>query len=114
MVQKKDNEIFSLVKICNRKLFSSIFYIRPNDFGGYINFGFHKESRDNMIQATEEQAMGTFHGSWRQVPLIDFIHLETEAKISCQIGHSGRKGSTQLGWEEMDAPLKDGNYFNKH
>jgi anthraniloyl-CoA monooxygenase len=46
--------------------------------------------------------------AWKRI--IDFIHLETEAKISCQIGHSGRKGSTQLGWEEMDAPLKDGNW----
>ncbi|NJM83739.1 MAG: bifunctional salicylyl-CoA 5-hydroxylase/oxidoreductase [Tabrizicola sp.] len=42
--------------------------------------------------------------------LIDFIHAETGAKICCQIGHSGRKGSTQLGWDEMDAPLKTGNW----
>jgi len=42
--------------------------------------------------------------------LVDFVHSETDAKICCQIGHSGRKGSTQLGWEEMDAPLKDGNW----
>ena len=27
-----------------------------------------------------------------------------------QIGHSGRKGSTQLGWEEMDRPLERGNW----
>ncbi|MDB9762389.1 bifunctional salicylyl-CoA 5-hydroxylase/oxidoreductase [Alphaproteobacteria bacterium] len=46
--------------------------------------------------------------SWKRI--IDFIHLETEAKISCQIGHAGRKGSTQLGWEKMDAPLKNGNW----
>ena len=46
--------------------------------------------------------------AWKKI--IDFIHLETEAKISCQIGHSGRKGSTQLGWEEMDAPLKADNW----
>jgi len=46
--------------------------------------------------------------SWKRI--IDFIHVETEAKISCQIGHSGRKGSTQLGWEKMDAPLKNGNW----
>ncbi|WP_405110572.1 bifunctional salicylyl-CoA 5-hydroxylase/oxidoreductase [Phaeobacter sp. BS52] len=42
--------------------------------------------------------------------LTDFIHAETDAKICCQIGHSGRKGSTQLGWETMDAPLRDGNW----
>jgi len=46
--------------------------------------------------------------AWKKI--IDFIHLETDAKISCQIGHSGRKGSTQLGWEEMDAPLKADNW----
>ena len=35
---------------------------------------------------------------------------ETEARICCQLGHSGAKGSTQLGWEEMDAPLADANW----
>ncbi len=42
--------------------------------------------------------------------LVDFVHAETRAKLCCQIGHSGRKGSTQLGWEEGDAPLRAGNW----
>jgi anthraniloyl-CoA monooxygenase len=42
--------------------------------------------------------------------LTDFVHAETEAKICCQIGHAGRKGSTQVGWEKMDAPLPAGNW----
>ncbi|CAM3849875.1 bifunctional salicylyl-CoA 5-hydroxylase/oxidoreductase [Phaeobacter inhibens] len=42
--------------------------------------------------------------------LTGFVHAETDAKICCQIGHSGRKGSTQLGWETMDAPLREGNW----
>ena len=46
--------------------------------------------------------------AWRRIT--DFVHTETQAKICCQIGHSGRKGSTQLGWEEGDAPLKSGNW----
>jgi anthraniloyl-CoA monooxygenase len=46
--------------------------------------------------------------AWRRI--VDFVHRETDAKICCQLGHSGAKGSTQLGWEEMDAPLKDGNW----
>jgi len=46
--------------------------------------------------------------AWSRI--VDFVHAETDAKICCQIGHSGRKGSTQLGWEEMDAPLKQGNW----
>lgn len=42
--------------------------------------------------------------------LTRFIHEHTDAKICCQIGHSGRKGSTQLGWQTMDAPLPEGNW----
>jgi len=46
--------------------------------------------------------------AWKR--LTDFVHSETDAKVCCQIGHSGRKGSTQLGWEVMDAPLADDNW----
>jgi len=42
--------------------------------------------------------------AWRR--LCDFVHQQTDAKICCQIGHSGRKGSTRIGWEGMDEPLK--------
>jgi len=49
------------------------------------------------------------HGTaWERI--VDFVHAETDAKICCQLGHSGAKGSTQLGWEEMDAPLPSGNW----
>ena len=46
--------------------------------------------------------------AWTRIA--DFIHRESSAKLCMQIGHSGAKGSTQLGWEIMDAPLKDGNW----
>ena len=46
--------------------------------------------------------------AWTRI--VDFVHAETDAKICCQLGHSGAKGSTQLGWEEMDAPLQSGNW----
>ncbi len=46
--------------------------------------------------------------AWKR--LVDFIHAETDAKVCCQIGHSGAKGSTQVGWEEMDAPLERDNW----
>jgi anthraniloyl-CoA monooxygenase len=46
--------------------------------------------------------------AWKR--LTDFVHAETPAKICCQIGHAGRKGSTQVGWETMDAPLPSGNW----
>ena len=46
--------------------------------------------------------------AWARIT--DFVHSNSEAKICCQIGHSGRKGSTQLGWEIMDAPLAYDNW----
>jgi anthraniloyl-CoA monooxygenase len=46
--------------------------------------------------------------AWKR--LVDFVHAETKAKICAQIGHSGPKGSTQVGWEESDAPLPSGNW----
>ncbi len=46
--------------------------------------------------------------AWKR--LVDFVHAETDAKICAQIGHAGPKGSTQVGWEDADAPLKDGNW----
>jgi anthraniloyl-CoA monooxygenase len=54
------------------------------------------------LYASEHEA------AWKRI--VDFVHAETQAKICCQIGHSGAKGSTQLGWQDMDAPLPDGNW----
>ncbi|MDP2065945.1 MAG: bifunctional salicylyl-CoA 5-hydroxylase/oxidoreductase [Burkholderiaceae bacterium] len=39
-----------------------------------------------------------------------FVHGQGTAKIGLQLGHSGPKGSTQVGWEQTDEPLKDGNW----
>jgi anthraniloyl-CoA monooxygenase len=46
--------------------------------------------------------------AWKRI--VDFVHGETGAKIAMQIGHSGRKGSTKLGWEGMDEPLSKGGW----
>jgi anthraniloyl-CoA monooxygenase len=45
---------------------------------------------------------------WKRI--VDFVHAETDAKIGIQLGHSGPKGSTQLGWEEADTPLTADNW----
>jgi anthraniloyl-CoA monooxygenase len=45
---------------------------------------------------------------WKRI--VDFVHEETSAKVAIQLGHAGAKGSTQLGWETMDAPLTSGNW----
>ncbi|WP_454764332.1 bifunctional salicylyl-CoA 5-hydroxylase/oxidoreductase [Cupriavidus campinensis] len=46
--------------------------------------------------------------AWRRI--VDFVHANSDARIAIQLGHAGRKGSTQLGWEKMDYPLPDGNW----
>jgi len=42
--------------------------------------------------------------------IADFCHANSKARLCMQIGHSGRKGSTQLGWERIDHPLARGNW----
>jgi len=41
---------------------------------------------------------------------VHFVHTHTDCRIALQLGHAGRKGSTQLGWEEIDKPLANGNW----
>jgi len=46
--------------------------------------------------------------AWRRI--VAFTHENSLAHICLQIGHSGRKGSTQLGWQDADHPLVAGNW----
>jgi anthraniloyl-CoA monooxygenase len=46
--------------------------------------------------------------AWKRI--VDFVHAETSAKFCLQLGHSGPKGSTKLGWEGNDVPLEAGNW----
>ena len=46
--------------------------------------------------------------AWKRI--VDFVHANSKAKICLQLGHSGGKGSTRLGWEGDNMPLDDGNW----
>ena len=46
--------------------------------------------------------------AWKRI--VDFVHANSKAKICLQLGHSGAKGSTKLGWEGNDLPLDDVNW----
>src|SRR5437870_11157903 len=46
--------------------------------------------------------------AWNRI--VDFVHVNSNAKIAMQLGHAGRKASTQRMWEGMDEPLPDGNW----
>ena len=43
--------------------------------------------------------------SWKRI--VDFAKANGGAKLAMQLGHAGRKASTQLGWEEADHPIAD-------
>ena len=47
---------------------------------------------------------------WAWKRIVDYVHAHTDAKIALQLGHSGRKGSTRLGWDRIDYPLASGNW----
>ncbi len=47
----------------------------------------------------------TQEAAWKQI--VDFAHGNSSAKIAIQLGHAGRKASTQLGWERADYPIAD-------
>ena len=46
--------------------------------------------------------------AWQRI--VDFVHMNSDVKIAMQLGHAGRKASTQRMWEGMDEPLPDGNW----
>jgi anthraniloyl-CoA monooxygenase len=50
----------------------------------------------------------TQRAAWQRI--VEFVHAESQARFCLQLGHSGRKGSTQLGWQDADHPLAAGNW----
>lgn len=46
--------------------------------------------------------------AWKRI--VNYVHRHTDAKIALQLGHAGRKGSTQRMWEGLDQPLPSGNW----
>jgi len=49
------------------------------------------------------------HQQW-WARIVAFAHRQSQARMCLQLGHAGRKGSTQLMWEDMDHPLQEGNW----
>ena len=52
---------------------------------------------------SDEQA-----GAWTRI--VGFVHDNSRTKFCLQLGHSGPKGSTKVGWEGYDVPLDAGNW----
>ena len=49
------------------------------------------------------------HQQW-WTRIVAFAHRQSQARMCLQLGHAGRKGSTQLMWEDMDHPLQGDNW----
>ena len=49
------------------------------------------------------------HAQW-WTRIVAFAHRHSQAKVCLQLGHAGRKGSTQLMWDDMDHPLDRDNW----
>jgi len=72
-----------------------------------------------MVEMTSPTAQGRITpgcpGLWNDAQqtgfkrIVDFTHA-SHAHIGIQLGHSGPKGSTQMGWERIDEPLASGNW----
>ncbi len=56
------------------------------------------------VLATDEQEAAL-------AKIVSFIHNSSTAKAAIQLGHSGAKGSTQVGWKTTDEPLLNGNWL---
>jgi anthraniloyl-CoA monooxygenase len=46
--------------------------------------------------------------AWRKI--VEFVHTNSWAKVGMQLGHAGRKASTQKMWEGDNEPLPEGNW----
>ncbi|MDK9704414.1 MAG: bifunctional salicylyl-CoA 5-hydroxylase/oxidoreductase [Sulfuritalea sp.] len=46
--------------------------------------------------------------AWQRI--VDYIHANGNARVSLQVGHAGRKGSTRLAWDAIDMPLQSGGW----
>jgi anthraniloyl-CoA monooxygenase len=42
--------------------------------------------------------------AWKRI--VDFVHANSRARFCLQLGHSGPKGATRVGWEGYDVPLE--------
>ncbi|WP_159652235.1 bifunctional salicylyl-CoA 5-hydroxylase/oxidoreductase [Vibrio atypicus] len=45
---------------------------------------------------------------WAEIT--DFIHNQTSSAVGIQLGHAGRRGSIQLGWEQPNRPKESHNW----
>ncbi len=46
--------------------------------------------------------------AWKRI--VGYIHANGDTRVSMQIGHAGRKGSTRLAWDAIDMPLQSGGW----
>jgi len=116
----REMEVMNRVTVSPMAMYSAVDGV-PNDFH-FVHYGERALGGAGLIftemtcVSPEGRISPGCTGMWNETQvaawkrIVDFAHAQSKAKICLQLGHSGGKGSTRLGWEGNDVPLDDGNW----
>jgi len=116
----REMEVQNRVTVSPMAMYSALDGV-PNDFH-FVHYGERALGGAGLIftemtcVSPEGRISPGCTGMWNETQvaawtrIVDFVHSNSKAKICLQLGHSGAKGSTKLGWEEDNAPLDEGNW----
>jgi len=116
----REMEVMNRVTVSPMAMYSAVDGV-PNDFH-FVHYGERALGGAGLIftemtcVSPEGRISPGCTGMWNETQvaawkrIVDFAHAQSKARICLQLGHSGGKGSTRLGWEGNDVPLDDGNW----
>jgi anthraniloyl-CoA monooxygenase len=116
----REMEVMNRVTVSPMAMYSAVDGV-PNDFH-FVHYGERALGGAGLLftemtcVSPEGRISPGCTGMWNETQvaawkrIVDFVHAQSKAKICLQLGHSGGKGSTRLGWEGNDVPLDDGNW----
>jgi len=116
----REMEVMNRVTVSPMAMYSAVDGV-PNDFH-FVHYGERALGGAGLIftemtcVSSEGRISPGCTGMWNEdhvaawKRIVDFVHSQSKAKICLQLGHSGAKGSTRLGWEGNDVPLDEGNW----
>jgi len=116
----REMEVMNRITVSPMAMYSAVDGI-PNDFH-FVHYGERAIGGAGLIftemtcVSSEGRISPGCTGMWNEDQvsawkrIVDFVHANSKAKICLQLGHSGPKGSTKLGWEGNDVPLDEDNW----
>src|SRR3954470_7442070 len=116
----REMELMNRVTVSPMAMYSAVDGV-PNDFH-FVHYGERAIGGAGLVftemtcVSPEGRISPGCTGMWNETQvaawkrIVDFVHSQSQAKICLQLGHSGGKGSTRVGWEGNDVPLDDVNW----